>query len=141
VRNKSECVFCRIAAGHVPEVEIVCESDAWVAFFPESPATAGHTLVIPRAHIANLWEGDETIGAELGGAVVRVGRAIREALSPDGLNLITSAGTAAEQTIFHAHLHVVPRWEHDPIGPIWPPKHRMDEERAEDLAAQIRARC
>jgi histidine triad (HIT) family protein len=141
VSHESECVFCRIAAGEVTDVETICEGDAWIAFFPETPATPGHTLVIPRVHIANLWEGDEAIGGELGSAVVKVGHAIRKALRPDGLNLITSAGTAAEQTVFHAHLHVVPRWEHDPIGPIWPPKRRMDEEHAEDLAARIRACC
>jgi histidine triad (HIT) family protein len=73
--------------------------------------------------------------------VVRVGAAIRDALTPDGMNLISSAGSAAEQTVFHAHLHVVPRWLRDPIGPIWPPKERMSEVLREDLADAIRARC
>ncbi len=136
----AECPFCRIARGVDSSVEIVAESDSWVAFLPDTPATAGHTLVIPRTHVRNLWEVSPALGTELIGAVVRVGRAIRQALErqAEGLNLITSAGRAAEQTVFHLHLHVVPRETGDRIGRIWPPKEPMSEAVEESIAQRIR---
>jgi histidine triad (HIT) family protein len=66
---------------------------------------------------------------------------VQEALSPDGMNLISSSGSVAEQTVFHAHLHVVPRWVNDPIDRIWPPKRRMSEAIKEDVAERIRGAC
>lgn len=134
-----ECPFCSIVDGVDHDVEILFRTDDWLAFFPTSPATPGHTLVIPVAHVADLWEAGPLLGGKLGEAVVRVGRAIAAALSPDGMNVISSAGHAAEQSVFHAHLHVVPRWTEDPIGPIWPPKRSMDDELESDLADRIRS--
>lgn len=134
------CSFCRIAAGD-ERAEVVCETDDWVAFFPDTPATAGHTLVIPRIHVPDFMELEAKMGASLMEGLVRVGRAIREALRPDGMNLISSSGEAADQTVFHLHFHIVPRRMGDPIGRIWPPKKRMDEELKEDLAEVIRAAC
>jgi diadenosine tetraphosphate (Ap4A) HIT family hydrolase len=135
------CPFCGIARGADPSVEVVCQSDSWVAFFPDDPATPGHTLIIPRHHVPHLWQADGALAADLMAAVMRVGNAIYAALSPDGMNLITSAGDAAEQTVPHLHLHVVPRWTGDPIGPIWPPKERMADRLREELAAAIRDLC
>src|SRR4051794_31111282 len=100
------CDFCAIARNEDEQVEIVCEGRSWLAFFPLNPATPGHTLVIPRTHIVDLWELRPPLTGEMMEAVVRVGRAIRSALHPDGINLITSAGQTAEQTVFHLHLHV-----------------------------------
>lgn len=116
----ADCVFCAIASGEDTSVEIVTADEGWVAFFPLEPATRGHTLVIPKQHFEDLWDTPAHIAAELTAAAVAVGRAIRRALEPDGMNLITSSGAAAEQTVFHIHLHVVPRWSGDAIGPIWP---------------------
>ena len=95
-----DCDFCAIARGDDRSVELVCEDTNWVAFFPLDPATPGHTLVIPRLHVEHLWRADPALASELMQAVVRVGRAIEFALQPEGMNLITSAGSAAEQTIF-----------------------------------------
>ena len=135
------CPFCMIARGEDASVEVVCEGDSWVAFFPREPATPGHTLVIPRVHVRDLWELQQPLDAELISAVGAVGRAIQEGLNPEGMNLISSSGAAAEQTVFHLHLHVVPRWHRDRIGRIWPPKRRMVEQLTEAVAAQIRAAC
>jgi histidine triad (HIT) family protein len=113
----------------------------WVAFFPNEPATPGHTLIIPREHIPDLWACGPELAADLMGAAVLVGRAVSAAVAPDGMNLITSAGSAAGQTVFHLHLHVVPRWTSDPIGEIWPPKTSMKEKLRDELAAEIRSQC
>ncbi len=136
----ANCAFCAIARGE-GSAEIVCEGEAWVAFFPAEPATPGHTLVIPREHVSDLWQTSTDTAGELMEAVIRVGRAIKSSLEPDGLNLITSAGAAAEQTVSHLHLHVVPRWEDDGFGHIWPPKTPMRRELKREAAEQIRAAC
>jgi histidine triad (HIT) family protein len=137
-----DCDFCAIARGTDKAAEVVCEGESWVAFFPRDPATPGHTLVIPRTHVANLWEIDQPLGADLMGAAIRVGRAISESMKPDGMNLITSAGTVAEQTVFHLHLHVVPRWKEDEFGPIWPIEgKKYPHEQLENVAERIRAAC
>src|SRR5438132_12553440 len=120
------CPFCEIARGLDTSTELACEAPGWVAFFPPEPATPGHTLVIPRSHVESIWQlGPKDAASVIDGAI-KVGKAIRGAVQPDGMNLISSSGSAAEQTIWHAHLHVVPRWHDDPIDPIWPPKQRMD---------------
>jgi histidine triad (HIT) family protein len=115
-----DCAFCRIASGE-DEAQVVAEGQTWIAFFPLNPATPGHTLVIPKAHMRDYWEAEalEQI-SDLAVACRDVGLAIESAAKPDGMNLITSAGSAAEQTVFHLHLHVVPRWADDEFGEIWP---------------------
>lgn len=137
--SDSGCDFCAIAQGRDRSVEIVSESDHWIAFFPSSPATPGHTLVIPRRHVTDVWALESPLDAQLMHAVVRVGKAIDSALGPDGMNLISSAGRTAEQTVFHLHLHVVPRWHQDGFGRIWPVDGRYEAPDLGDVAALIRS--
>jgi len=134
----NDCDFCAIAQELDPTARVVAESAHWIAFLPRKPATPGHTLIIPRQHVADLWSVDESTGAELMRAVIRVGRAIVQALGPEGMNLITSSGRAAEQTVFHLHLHVVPRWSNDGFGRIWPPQHGMEAVLQEHVLDDIR---
>jgi histidine triad (HIT) family protein len=136
----ANCDFCSIARGDAP-AEVVCEGEHWIAFFPHHPATPGHTLVIPREHVESLWAANLSVAGELMQAAIEVGRAIQEALQPDGLNLISSAGAAAEQTVPHLHLHVVPRWKDDGFGPIWPPQKETPDDLVRDAANRIRAAC
>jgi histidine triad (HIT) family protein len=135
------CDFCRIARGEDQAVEVVCEGESWVAFFPLNPATPGHTLVIPKTHVADLWKVQPPLDAELMTAVIRVGRAIDAALNPEGMNLITSAGETAEQTVFHLHLHLVPRWRRDGFGRIWPREDKYEDALLGDVANRIRDAC
>lgn len=135
------CNFCAIAQGRDRSVDIVCEDTTWVAFFPLDPATPGHTLVIPRAHAEDLWKLPPAVASELMAAVIKVGRAIEMALAPEGMNLITSAGAAAEQTVFHVHLHVVPRWRGDGFGRIWPVEGKYEDSQLDPVAERIRDAC
>lgn len=138
--SSPHCDFCAIAQGD-SDADVVCEDEHWVAFFPLEPATRGHTLVIPREHVKDLWEASTETGRDLMAGAIRVGRAIKSALEPDGVNLINSAGAAAEQTVAHLHLHVVPRWSNDGFGDIWPPKKSMPRVLEQDAAERIRAAC
>ena len=115
-----DCEFCAIANGRHGDTVVIWEEPAWLAFFPIKPATRGHTLIVPREHVLDLWEAPVRVAEQLTAASARMGHALRSTLEPDGLNLITSSGEAAEQSVFHLHLHVVPRWNHDAFGEIWP---------------------
>lgn len=135
------CDFCAIGQGVDRSVQIVSESDSWIAFFPMKPATKGHTLVIPRRHVGDIWELDERLGSELMGAVVRVGRAVETAVNPEGMNLISSKGSAAEQTVFHLHIHLLPRWRRDGFDRIWPTESPYEDTDLRAVAERIRVAC
>lgn len=115
----TSCPFCAIIMGEGP-ARVVYRDDHAVAFFPLRPATFGHTLVVPRRHIPDIWELPEAAVAHLSRAALRVAAALRAAVAPDGLNIIQSSGAAATQTVPHLHVHLVPRWAADAMGPIWP---------------------
>lgn len=132
------CEFCAIARGDDHSVEVICQDASWIAFFPLKPATPGHTLIIPRAHVSDLWEAEVSAAEELMRAVVQVGRAIDLALNPEGMNLISSAGKTAEQTVFHLHLHVLPRWQRDGFGQIWPTNGYFEDVELDNVADRIR---
>jgi histidine triad (HIT) family protein len=140
MRDRETCPFCRIVRGDAP-ADVVCEADDWIAFFPDTPAVPGHTMVVPRSHVPDFLALDASLGSSLMVGLVRVGRAIEAALHPDGLNVVSSAGEAAEQSVFHLHFHVVPRRVGDRIGPIWPQDRPMDDETRRSLAALIQQAC
>lgn len=137
VTSDKDCPFCAIASGRDPSAHVVAQGPEWVAFFPLEPATAGHTLVIPRTHMADVWSAPSDLAGPLMRAVMQVGQAVRSELEPQGMNLISSAGGAAEQTVFHLHLHLVPRWEGDGFARIWP-DHGIEEDLGK-LAQRIQA--
>jgi histidine triad (HIT) family protein len=139
--DTTNCAFCAIARGEEPSIEVVCQGESWLAFFPLNPATPGHTMVIPRQHVSDLWKVEPPLQAELMAAVIRVGRAIDSTLHPEGMNLITSAGETAEQTVFHLHLHVLPRWQRDGLGRIWPTEGLYENANLEEVAGRIRTAC
>src|SRR4029077_20624905 len=110
-----------------------------VAFFPDDPVTLGHTLVIPRTHVTDIRAAGDGVVSEVAIASRTLGSAIVRALVADGLNLITSGGDAASQTVFHFHMHVVPRWYGDAVGRIWPESPNLSADAKGAAAAKIRA--
>lgn len=108
--DQQSCIFCGIAAGRVP-CHRVYEDDAVLAFMDVNPAADGHTLVIPRGHAENVFDIDETSMTRVAVVVRRVARALNEALGPDGINVVQANGPAAGQTVFHYHVHLIPRTE------------------------------
>ncbi|MBW3608169.1 MAG: HIT domain-containing protein [Actinobacteria bacterium] len=115
-----DCLFCKIVAGELPAT-IIAEDERTMAFMDISPATRGHALVIPRAHARDVHEIDtDDLKAVAAAAQVLAGRAI-ERLGAAGVNLLNSSGAAAWQTVFHFHLHVIPRYDGDPLRLPWVP--------------------
>ncbi len=115
-----DCIFCKIIAGELPG-QIVDQDERTVAFMDISPATPGHSLVVPRRHSRDLFEIEPEDLEAVIVAGQRLARRIKERLSPDGVNLINSCGRAAWQTVFHFHLHVIPRYSGDPLQLPWTP--------------------
>jgi histidine triad (HIT) family protein len=114
------CIFCKIVAGELP-ASIVDEDERTVSFMDINPATRGHALVIPRRHARDLLsiEPDDLVAVALGAA--RLAERMSERLGPAGVNLLNSCGAAAWQTVFHFHVHVIPRYEGDPLRLPWTP--------------------
>jgi histidine triad (HIT) family protein len=116
-----DCIFCKIVAGELSS-RIVDEDERTIAFMDIAPATRGHALVIPRAHSADLLE----IGAEDLSATVlaaqRLAQRMPERLGAAGVNLLNACGRAAWQTVFHFHIHVIPRYADDPLRLPWVPE-------------------
>jgi histidine triad (HIT) family protein len=113
------CVFCSIVSGDEP-AEFVFQDESIVAIMDLHPATEGHVLVIPRRHARDLWEVTSDDAERTMAASLKVASKIRRALAPDGINLFLASGPAAWQTVFHFHLHVIPRYEGDSLVPPWP---------------------
>jgi len=133
-----DCPFCEIVQREDSDAREVYRDEQVVAFFPTEPAVLGHTMVVPRRHVADIWELDEDTAGYLARATVRLAGAIREALHPEGLNVIQSNGEAATQTVFHLHVHLVPRWDGDAMGPIWPEETDYTEEEKDDVLMRVR---
>jgi histidine triad (HIT) family protein len=133
----SECVFCKIVARQIPAT-VVHEDEHTLAFMDLGQVNPGHVLVAVKAHAENLYElNDAQAGAVLR-AGARVARAIRDAFSPQGLSVYQANGKAAGQTVFHFHVHLVPRHEGDGMAFTWPAKN-PPRERLEEYAARIKA--
>ena len=133
----SGCVFCAIVAGEAPS-HGVYEDERTVAFMDINPATDGHLLVIPKAHASDLWSIPEEDGEAVFRSVRRVAAGLRQALEPDGLNVLQSNGAAALQTVFHYHVHLIPRYHGDGIHvPLM--RAPGDRSRLAELAERVRA--
>jgi histidine triad (HIT) family protein len=129
-----DCIFCMIVAGELPS-QIVAEDERTVSFMDINPATRGHVLVVPRRHARDLLEVDADDLAAVALAAQGIARRARERLGADGINLINSCGRAAWQTVFHFHVHVIPRYEDDPLRLPWVPAPGSPEEIAAAAAA------
>jgi histidine triad (HIT) family protein len=130
----NDCIFCRIISGELPST-IIREDQRTVAFMDISPATRGHALVIPRRHARDLLEIErEDLNATMEAAQEVARRAV-DRLDAAGVNLINSCGEAAWQTVFHFHVHVIPRYEGDPLRLPWTPAEGDRDEIAAAAAA------
>lgn len=139
--DNTNCPFCEIAHAEAAHVREVYRDEEVVAFFPLEPATLGHTLLIPRMHVPDIWSLNDAAAAHIGVVTVRLAGAIKEAVAPEGLNIIQSNGAVATQTVQHLHVHLVPRWNGDSIGRIWPPETHYVDCEENQVWLKLRAAC
>jgi len=126
----TSCVFCRIVAKEIPAA-VVFEDEHTIAFMDAGQVNPGHVLVAAKGHAENLYELDDAQAGALLKTAARVARAIRAAFNPPGLSVYQANGKAAWQTVFHYHMHLLPRHEGDGMALTWPAKNPPREKLAE----------
>ena len=133
----SDCVFCKIVEGQIPSTK-VHENGLTLAFMDIGQVNPGHVLVAVKPHVENIYGLDDTLAAAVFQTAARVARAVKKAYSPEGVTLYQANGPAAGQTVFHFHLHLVPRYHKDGMHLTWPAKN-PPREQLEANAAKLRA--
>ncbi|HHQ6903785.1 TPA: HIT family protein [Staphylococcus aureus] len=137
----SETIFGKILTGEIPSFKVY-EDDYVYAFLDISQVTKGHTLLIPKKPSANIFETDEETMKHIGAALPKVANAIKRAFNPDGLNIIQNNGEFADQSVFHIHFHLIPRYENDidGFGYKWETHEDiLDNNAKQQIAEQIQA--
>lgn len=129
------CIFCKIAAGEIPSTTIYEDEDFRVILDIE-PASKGHALILPKEHYANLYELDDALAAKALVVAKKVITQMTEVLGCDGYNVLQNNGTAAGQTVFHFHMHLIPRYKEDDVKIGWKLGKLTDEVRQE-IAAKL----
>lgn len=138
VKTMSDCIFCKIINGEIPSAKVY-EDEHVLAFLDISQVTKGHTLVIPKVHKENVYELTPEIASHIFSVVPKIANALKVEYQPIGLNTINNNGEAAGQTVFHFHMHLLPRYgEGDGFGAVWK-THTSDykPEELQQMAAKI----
>ncbi len=128
-----DCIFCMIANGEIPAATLY-EDDDFRVIMDMGPAAKGHSLILPKKHYANIYELPEELAVKAFSLAKKMATAMTEALNTDGFNIVQNNGAAAGQTVFHFHMHLIPRYENDNAGFGWNPGTLTDEDREEVLA-------
>ena len=129
-----KCIFCKIANGEIPSATVY-EDDMFRVILDLGPATRGHALILPKNHFADVCALDEKTAAKVLAIGAKVGAAMKEGLGCAGFNLVQNNGEAAGQTVFHFHLHLIPRYQNDNAGITWKPGTLEESVKEEILAA------
>ena len=121
------CIFCKIAGGEIPSTTLY-EDDDFRVILDLGPATRGHALLIPKEHYRDLFDLEDEVAQKVLLRARRIAGRMKEALGADGFNLVQNNGKAAGQTVFHFHMHLIPRYENDHAGILWKPGETTPEE-------------
>ena len=124
------CIFCKLANG-VFQTNVVYEDEDFTAFLDASPAAKGHTLIVPKKHVANVFELSDDIGEKLFPTVKKVANRLKDVIGCDGVNVLQNNGPAAGQTVFHLHVHLIPRFDGDGVMKDWDHLELSDDKQKE----------
>ena len=136
--NKDDCIFCKIANGEIPSATVYEDSICRV-ILDVNPANKGHALIIPKEHFDNIYSMDAETAAKIFTIATEVAKAQKAELNPDGLNILQNNGEAEGQTVFHFHMHLVPRYIKDNVTMTWIPG-KADTEELSALSKALRKR-
>lgn len=128
------CIFCKLANGDIPTATLY-EDDDFRVILDASPASKGHALILPKEHYANLYELDDEVVAKVLVLAKKMITKLTDILGCDGYNIVQNNGEAAGQTVFHFHLHMIPRWKEDGVGIEWKMGELTDADKEELVAA------
>ena len=135
---QDDCIFCKLANGVFPTNKIY-EDDDFTVILDACPANKGHALILPKQHYANLFEIDDEVSSKVFPLAKKVAAALKEELGCDGINVVQNNGPSAGQTVFHFHVHVIPRYDSDDFEIGWP-QGEPDAAEQEELAKKLAAR-
>lgn len=127
------CIFCKIAKGEIPSATLYEDEDFRV-ILDLGPASKGHALILPKVHAADIYELPEETAGKAMILAKRMAEKMKDALNCDGFNIVQNNGEIAGQTVFHFHMHLIPRYKGDQVGLTWTPGKLTDEDRDEILA-------
>ena len=130
--KKDDCIFCKLANGDIP-TNVVYEDDTFTVIMDASPATKGHSLILPKNHFANLYELDEETTSKTLVLAKKMATHMTEKLGCDGFNIVQNNGETAGQTVFHFHMHLIPRYKDDAQKIGWNPTSPSAEAQSEIL--------
>ena len=133
--KKDDCIFCKIAGGEIPSITIYEDADFRV-FFDIAPASKGHCLIVPKEHFDDVYEMSEEVASKLFVLATKVAGSLKKELNLEGLNIVQNNGTIAGQTVFHFHMHMIPRYKGDPVNVGWEPG-KADMEELSKLAEKV----
>lgn len=137
--TKDDCIFCKLANGVFPTNSIY-EDENFNVILDLSPANRGHALILPKQHFDNIFEIDDETASKIMPLAKKIATAVKKVTGCDGVNVQQNNGTAAGQSVFHLHVHIIPRFDDDKFKLVWDPKSFSDEElaaTAEELRAEI----
>ncbi|SHJ45117.1 HIT family protein [Hespellia stercorisuis] len=126
------CIFCKLAGGDIPTATLY-EDEEFRVILDANPASKGHALIIPKEHYANLYELDDEVAGKAMILAKKMIKKMTRALGCDGYNVVQNNGETAGQTVFHFHMHLIPRYEGDNVGLGWHMSELSDEDRDEIL--------
>lgn len=133
---KEECIFCKIANGMIPS-HTLYEDEDFKVIFDLSPATKGHALILPKKHFDNIYQMDDNTSSKVFTVAKKMSIAMTKAFNCDGFNLIQNNGKCAGQSVFHFHMHLIPRYDGDNAINMWKPSETTDIE-LEKLEKQVK---
>lgn len=123
----NECIFCKIANGDIPSATVY-EDENFRVILDLGPASKGHALILPKNHFADVCELDEPVAAKVLPLAARIGKAMKKSLGCSGFNVVQNNGISAGQTVFHFHVHIIPRYDGGPAMVTWTPGSVGSEE-------------
>jgi len=130
--KKDDCIFCKLANGDIP-TNVVYEDSDFTVIMDAAPATKGHCLILPKDHYANIYELDDEVAGKAFKLAKKMAKDMTEKLGCDGFNIVQNNGEAAGQTVFHFHMHLIPRYEGDNANILWEPTHPSEDEQKKIL--------
>ncbi len=135
--KKDDCIFCKLANGDIP-TNTLYEDDVVRVIFDAEPAAEGHVLILPKEHFDNIYTLDDATAAHVFQVAAKIAKAMKTSLACEGINVVQNNGEAAGQTVFHFHMHIIPRNSGDTVSVGWK-KKEVSTERIQELTEQIRA--
>ena len=132
----SDCIFCKIANGEIPSYTVY-EDDNFRAIMDIAPASKGHIIILPKQHAKDIFELDEDMASKIYVVAKKIAKVVKDVTKCDGVNVLQNNGEAAGQTVFHLHMHVIPRWNNDNIKITWE-QTQVEKDTLQSLAEDIK---